>query len=433
MKPVELLETLRNNVVPSATAIRGFIEQFAQNHVSDAQAGAFLMGLCRTKLDTAARLALTLAMRDSGETLRWDLPAPVLDKHSTGGVGDATSLLLAPMLAACGVYVPMISGRGLGHTGGTLDKLCAIPGVQTTVARKKFQSIVAKVGCAIVAPTPDIAPADKRLYAMRDVTGTVRSIDLITSSILSKKLAAGLEGLVLDIKIGTGAVMENKAQAQELAQALVQTANSAGCPTTALMTDMNQPLLPSCGNGVEIADVMRAFESGHGRAVQLAVALGAELLCQNNVFETHEKARTALRDTVQSGEALARFGQMIAAQSGPRNFAERWQDYLTIAPAHPALATSCGYVSEIDGRALGNLVACLGGGRLQESDQIDPSVGLSNIVSIGDYVSVGHPLATIHTKDESNAQNAIKTLQNAITLASEEPIAPPLIYERIAP
>lgn len=433
MQPRDILQHLRDGQPLSADQAFAFAKGLATDAVSDAQAGAFAMAVCHAPLDPPARVALTLGMRDSGRVMSWDLDGPVLDKHSTGGVGDAVSLLLAPMLACVGCFVPMISGRGLGHTGGTLDKLEAIPGVQTQLSTPKFRQIVAEVGCAIVAPTPDIAPADRRLYGVRDVTGTVRSPDLITSSILSKKLAAGLQGLVLDVKVGAGAVMSDMSSARDLAQALVTTASDAGCPTTALITSMDQPLLPSIGNAVEIADVMRAFESGAGDLVAVAVALGAELLVQAGVLATLDTAEQALRDTLQSGAAKARFGDMIHAQGGPRNFADRWQDYLSIAPMTAVPAPNAGYIAAIDGTQLGHLVVALGGGRQREADVIDAAVGLSDMCRLGQFVQKGAPLAHLHMAGGQEGAEMIKRVQAAITIGDGACAPSPLVLERIAP
>ncbi|MDF1728897.1 MAG: thymidine phosphorylase, partial [Sulfitobacter sp.] len=279
METRQILAKLRHAQALTAEELRWMAQGLASGAVSDAQAGAFAMGICRNGMATEGRVALTLAMRDSGRVLDWGLPGPVLDKHSTGGVGDCVSLVLAPALAACGAYVPMISGRGLGHTGGTLDKLEAIPGLDTQVEEARLRAIVKATGCAIVGATGDIAPADRRLYAVRDVTATVDQLDLITASILSKKLAAGLQGLVLDVKLGSGAFMKNPADAQALAEALTRTANEAGCPTTALISDMTQPLAPALGNGLEVAEVMRVLEGGvQGPLLDLSAALGGLLL-----------------------------------------------------------------------------------------------------------------------------------------------------------
>ena len=339
----DLLLALREGWPVPPEAVQAFAAHLGTSDISDAQAGAFAMAICLQGLSEQGRVALTLGMRDSGKVLDWNLPGKVMDKHSTGGVGDSVSLILAPMLAAAGAYVPMISGRGLGHTGGTLDKLEAIPGLKTQFTEVEFRAIVAKVGCAIVAPSLDIAPADQRLYAVRDVTGTVRSRDLITASILAKKLAAGLEGLVLDVKTGSGAVMSDLSQARDMAQALVATANGAGCPTSAVLTDMSQPLIPSIGNALEIADVMRAFETRQGAMVEVALELGTQLLLQAQMFLTETGARDGLRATLQDGSAKARFGAMVRAQGGPDNFVDRWQDYLEIAPAYEVRSLDTGF------------------------------------------------------------------------------------------
>ena len=428
-----IIAKVRHNHHLNRAELQWFARGLASGAVSDAQAGAFAMAVCQHGLTDEARVALTLGMRDSGEVLQWDLPGKVIDKHSTGGVGDAVSLLLAPMLAAAGAFVPMISGRGLGHTGGTLDKLEAIPGFQTEFSVKQFKAIVAKVGCAIVAPSATIAPADQRLYAVRDVTGTVRSLDLITSSILSKKLAAGLQALVLDVKTGSGAVMQDLQEAIVLAHALVKTANGAGCPTSALITDMNQPLLPSIGNAVEVADVMRAFESANGGMVDVAIQLGTQLLVQAHFFHTEKGARDQMMKTLTDGSAKAKFGEMVAAQKGPENFADRWEDYLTIAPSNEVLATDDGYIQEIDGTALGQIVVELGGGRQREDDRIDHSVGLSEIAPLGKKMKKGQPIALLHCSEKKIGPKITKAVQNAILLGAEAPTLRPLILERIAP
>ena len=269
---------LRRGETPDEAALRWFADGLASGAVSDAQAGAFAMAVCLQGLSVEGRRALTLAMRDTGDVLNWGLDGPVLDKHSTGGVGDCVSLLLAPALAACGAYVPMISGRGLGHTGGTLDKLESIPGVSTSVSEDHLRHMMRDMGCAIVGATAQIAPADKRLYAIRDVTATVESLDLITASILSKKLAASPDALVLDVKIGSGAFMKTAKDARTLAQSLCDTANAAGCRTSALITDMNQPLAPALGNALEVAEVMRVLTEGAaGPLAEITATLGGEL------------------------------------------------------------------------------------------------------------------------------------------------------------
>ncbi|WP_299784758.1 thymidine phosphorylase [uncultured Marivita sp.] len=422
--------TLRKGQTPDADALSWFARGLADGTVTDAQAGAFAMGVCLNGLTDAGRAAFTAAMRDSGKVLQWNMDAPVLDKHSTGGVGDCVSLILAPALAACGVYVPMISGRGLGHTGGTLDKLEAIPGFRTTLSEDQFRHVVGEVGCAIVSASADIAPADKRLYAIRDVTGTVESLDLITASILSKKLAAGLEGLVLDVKCGSGAFMKSADDARALARALVDTANATGCQTSALITDMSQPLAPSLGNALEVIDVMRVLTGAtSGRLLDLTIALGAALLEQAGIENGTDKMNKA----ISSGAAAEKFGAMVYAMGGPVRFVEDWARFLPEAPViREVPAPEAGTVTAIDGEALGLTVVELGGGRQVETDIVDPAVGLSDVVSIGDTVRKGQPLARIHAAREAQADAAEEAVRAAITLGKGPASVPDLILEHIA-
>lgn len=429
MKDVRsILAALREDRLPSAEDLAWFAQGLSDQSISDAQAGAFAMGVCKTGLGDAGRVALTLAMRDSGQRLAWDVPGPVLDKHSTGGVGDCVSLVLAPALAACGAFVPMISGRGLGHSGGTLDKLDAIPGVKTEQSPERFRAIVAEAGCAIVAASANIAPADRRLYAVRDVTSTVESLDLITASILSKKLAAGLEGLILDVKVGSGAFMKTMDEANALATALVETANAAGCPTAALITDMSQPLASSVGNALEV-DAAMAVLAGGARVplFDLSCALGGALLAQGGLAEDSQAGALRLAGAIESGRAAEVMGRMIVAQGGPLGFVENWRRYLPEANViREVKAESSGVVSAIDGEALGISVVHMGGGRLVERDRIDPAVGLSDVVRLGDTVAKGQPLARVHAARESQAEAAIAQVRGAIRLA-ESSQAPALI------
>ncbi|UOA31039.1 Thymidine phosphorylase [Sulfitobacter sp. DSM 110093] len=433
MSARNILARLRHGEVLDTDALSWMAGALADGRVSDAQAGAFAMGICLNGLDEPGRVALTLAMRDSGRVLAWDLDGPVLDKHSTGGVGDCVSLILAPALAACGAYVPMISGRGLGHTGGTLDKLEAIPGVSTQLEERQFRAVVRDVGCAIVSASGDIAPADRRLYAVRDVTSTVDSLDLITASILSKKLAAGLDGLVLDVKVGSGAFMKDLAEARALAQALSRTATAAGCPTTAIISDMNQPLVPSLGNALEVAEVMRVLTGlTSGPILDVTVELGGGLLASGGLAATAEAGAEALRAAVADGRALDHFVRMLSAMGAPANFAEEWQRVLPEAPVIRAVpAPRDGYISAIDGAALGMAVVNLGGGRVVEADQIDPAVGLSEVLRLGDQVRAGQPLAMIHAARPEAADTAKAAVLAAITLGDTPVKVPDLILERI--
>jgi thymidine phosphorylase len=419
MQARALLARLRHGETLDASELAWFARGLADGRVSAAQAGAFAMGICLRGLDQPGRVALTEAMRDSGKVIAWDLPGPVLDKHSTGGIGDCVSLLLAPALAVCGAFVPMISGRGLGHTGGTLDKLEAIPGVVTELEEPRFRSIVRDVGCAIVSASADIAPADKRLYAVRDVTSTVDSLDLITASILSKKLAGGLEGLVLDVKVGSGAFMKDMAAAEALAEALVGTANAAGCPTSAVISDMNQPLAPSLGNALEVAEVMRVLTGvTSGPLAQLSAALGGALLAKGGLAPDTQAGTAAIAAALNDGRAAERFGRMIAALGGPVHFVENWARFLPEATViREVKADRDGYVTAIDGAALGFAVVALGGGRRVEGDTIDPAVGIAQVARLGQPVTRGQPLGVIHASRPDAADQAAASLRAAMTLS----------------
>ncbi|MEM9579356.1 MAG: thymidine phosphorylase [Pseudomonadota bacterium] len=428
-----VIAALRRGEDVPADALAWFAQGLADCTVSDAQAGAFAMAVCLRGLGADGRAALTLAMQRSGKTLRWDVPGPVLDKHSTGGVGDCVSLVLAPALAACGAFVPMISGRGLGHTGGTLDKMESIPGLSTLVDEARFHQVVRDAGCAIVSASSDIAPADKRLYAVRDVTATVESTDLITASILSKKLAAGLQGLVLDVKLGTGAFMKSQADALELARALVETANLAGCPTTALITDMNAPLAPALGNALEVAEVMRVLKGEvKGPLFELSIALGAQLMTSSGHTPSVEVAAGRLARAIETGAAAERFGRMVAEMGGPLAFVDTPERFLPEAPViREITATRSGVVTGFDGEALGLAVVALGGGRQVESDLVDPAVGLSEVVPVGTSLTIGQPLARVHAARESQADRAVQAVLAAIQIGEAAPAPQPLVREVI--
>lgn len=425
-----VIAALRRGEAPSPDDLAWFARGLADGTVSDAQAGAFAMGVCLRGLPEAGRVALTRAMRDSGHVLHWDLPGPVVDKHSTGGIGDCTSLVLAPALAACGAFVPMISGRGLGHTGGTLDKLDAIPGYATAADETRFRRVVRDAGCAIIGASAEIAPADRRLYAVRDVTATVESLDLICSSILSKKLAAGLQALVLDVKVGSGAFMKSAEDARALSRAMVDTANAAGCAAAVLMTRMDEPLAPSLGNALEVDAAMRVLTGAEtGPLYELSVALGAEALDRAGIDDGEAK----LREAIASGAAAERFGRMVYGLGGPRDFVEDWARFLPEATVIEEVPSPrSGVVSAIDGEALGLAVVRLGGGRQVESDRIDPAVGLSDVVRLGDRVEKGQPLAKVHAAREGQAQEAARAVALAVTLGGAAPDTGPLVIERVA-
>ena len=430
-----IIATIRDGGHPPADALRWFAAGLASGAVTDAQAGAFAMAVLLKGLGEAGRVALTKAMRDSGKVLQWNLPGPVLDKHSTGGIGDCVSLLLAPALAACGAYVPMISGRGLGHTGGTLDKLESIPGFRTGLSEDQLRRQLQDIHCAIVSASAEIAPADRRLYAIRDVTGTVESIDLITASILSKKLAAGLEALVLDVKCGSGAFMKSAADAEALARALVFAAQGAGCMTTALITDMSQPLATAAGNALEVIEVMETLTGTSVNAAlwDITMALGGEALALGGLAADPADGAGRIEQALESGAAAEWFGRMITAQGGPADFVDRWPDRLpaaTVIREVPCLAA--GFVTTIDGQILGQAVVQLGGGRLREGDRINHSVGLSDLAGIGEDIGTGAPLAMVHAATEAQAEAAIRAVQAAYHLGETMPDDPALIIKRIA-
>lgn len=430
--PQEVIAKKRDGHVLSSDEIGAFIAGLTDGSVSHAQAAAFAMAVFFRDMETSERVALTTAMRDSGTVLDWsDLDAPVVDKHSTGGVGDNTSLMLAPILAACGVYVPMISGRGLGHTGGTLDKFDAIPGYTTNPDNALFRKVVKEAGCAIIGQTADLAPADKVLYAIRDVTGTVESIPLITASILSKKLAAGLGALILDVKTGSGAFMPTLEKSRALAESLVSVANGAGLRTAALITDMNEPLASAAGNALEIRNAVDFLTGRHRdsrlHAVTVALCVGALTLCGRG-----DGALRAVDHAIESGAALERFSKMVALLGGPADFVERMEQHLVPAPiVRDIFAPRAGTITAIDTRGVGMGVVALGGGRKLPTDSIDYAVGFSNLKGLGTSVDVHTPLATVHARDEATAEEGQRRLVAAFTIADGPAPTHPLIADRI--
>jgi thymidine phosphorylase len=378
-------------------------------------------------------------MTHSGEVLSWagaQLHGPVLDKHSTGGVGDKVSLMLAPIMAACGAVVPMISGRGLGHTGGTLDKFDSIPGYRTAPSLEVWRQALHRAGCAIIGQTAELAPADRRLYAIRDVTATVESIPLITASILSKKLAAGLQGLVMDVKCGNGAFADSPEKALTLARSLVDVANGAGLPTRALVTDMNQVLGHACGNALEVLEAV-AFLRGEHRAprlLQVTRLLCAELLLVGQLAADESAALRRVEAVLDDGSALEHFARMVAVLGGPADFCERPGSYLPAAPVQWAVpARAAGWVSAKATRDIGLAVIELGGGRRRASDRIDHRVGFSRLVSIGQRVERGQPLGFVHAAGGSAAQQAAEGLARCVEIGDSPMAAQPVLIERVLP
>ncbi len=435
MLPQEIIATKRDGGTLDDDAIRTFVRGLTDDGWSEGQVAALAMAVLLRGMTTGERAFLTMAMRDSGRVLDWALPGPVVDKHSTGGVGDTVSLLLAPALAACGAFVPMISGRGLGHTGGTLDKLEAIPGYRATPGLDELQRVVARVGCAIVGQTDEIAPADRRLYAVRDISATVESVDLITASILSKKLAAGLEALVLDVKTGSGAFMRSADEARTLARALVDVAEEAGCRCSALLTDMDEPLATAAGNALEVAlalRVLRGDDPGEERLVEVSCALGGELLALAGSGESAAEGEARLRQALESGAAAERFGRMVAELGGPADFVERFEEHLPQAPVVREVAPAQpGRVQAIDTRALGWAVVEMGGGRRRAEDRVHPGVGLSGLAPIGARVGPERPLALLHLKDPADEEGAAARVRAAYRIGEEPGGASSLVRERI--
>jgi thymidine phosphorylase len=434
--PQEIIRRKRDGEPLSPDDIQQFVAGLIDGSVTPAQVGAFAMAVYFRDMTPDERVALTLAMRDSGTVLAWsDLDGPVVDKHSTGGIGDNVSLMLAPMLAACGCYVPMISGRGLGHSGGTLDKLDSIPGYRSTPDRELFRRAVVEVGCAIIGQTADLAPADRILYATRDVTATVENISLITASILSKKLAAGLGALVLDVKTGNGAFMRTLEQSRMLAQSLVSVANDAEVRTAALITDMNEPLASAAGNAVEVRNAVDFLAGDHRdpRLLEVTLALGETLLVTAGRASDLASARRALLAALDNGGAIERFAKMVTALGGPHDLIERMASYLPVAPVvRDVLAEGDGAVSAIDLHAIGMSVVGLGGGRSRAEDAIDHSVGYDRLLGLGAAVGPGTPLGRVHARTANEAEMGAERLRAAYTLGNSAP-SHSLIAERLLP
>lgn len=435
MLPQEIIRRKRDGEVLTAAEISEFIAGLNNETISEGQVAAFAMAVFFKGMTPEEIVALTLAMRDSGEVLSWaGIDRPIADKHSTGGVGDNVSLMLAPIAAACGLAVPMISGRGLGHTGGTLDKLQSIPGYNVMPDAATFRRAVEEAGCAIIGQTGDLAPADKRLYAIRDVTATVESVPLITASILSKKLAAGLQTLVLDVKVGNGAFMTSLDEAEELARSLVTVANGAGLKTSALLTDMNEPLADCAGNAIEVRNCVD-FLTGRKTGTRLEIvtlALAAEMLVNSGLVHDRDAAEAQCRGALTSGKAAEVFSRMVHTLGGPSDFIERPDQYLPGAKVEiPVLAASDGWLAGCDTRALGMAVVALGGGRQRPSDQIDHRVGLSGFLPLATRVSKGDIIATVHAADKESGERAAQTVSASYAIMQSEPVSRPVIIKRL--
>jgi thymidine phosphorylase len=436
--PAELIRHKRDGGVLSAPEIDALVAGITDGSMSDGQVAAFAMAVYFRGMTREECAALTRAMAGSGAVLDWTeagLEGPVLDKHSTGGVGDTVSLILAPLVAACGGVVPMISGRGLGHTGGTLDKLASIPGYEVAPDAVRFRAAVRQAGCAIVGPTAELAPADRRLYAIRDVTATVDSVPLITASILSKKLAAGLDALVMDVKVGSGAFAGSLASAQALAESLVTVASDAGLRTVAWLTDMNQVLGHDVGNALEVREAVD-FLAGRRREARLHAvtsALAREMLVLGRLAADHGEADGPVERALASGAAAERFARMVVALGGPADLLERPDRHLAAAPVRlPVTPERAGIVTRVDTRLIGLAVVTLGGGRRRAGDTVDPRVGLGDMRGPGDAVGPDRPLAVVHARTTGEAEVAAEAVRRAMAVGDGPPgpVGPPVL-ERI--
>lgn len=431
----EIIRKKRDMQALSKEDIGEFVTGVAKETINDAQIAAMTMAIFLNGMSKEETVNLTLAMRDSGDVMKWnDVNGPIVDKHSSGGVGDKVSLMLAPMIAACGGYVPMISGRGLGHTGGTLDKFDSIPGYNTSPSNELFRKVVKKVGCSIIGQTANLAPADKRIYAVRDVCGTVESIDLITASILSKKLAAGLDCLVMDLKCGNGAFMTSLEQAEALAQSIVRVANAAGTNTRAVITDMNQVLGYNVGNALEVAEAVDYLKgnSVNSRLHKVTMELCAELLVSAQLAKSLDEAKEKLQKVLDEGKALEKFAEMVMMMGGPKDFCDNVWKYLPKAKiVRPIYPQKSGYVAAMDTRGIGLSIIELHGGRSVPEQKINYANGYSNFCQIGDEVDNEHPLAIIHASSEDEYKTAEKNLLKLITITDKMPVLPNCIIKKV--
>ena len=428
--PAELIRHKRDGGPLTDAEIAGVVAGIVDGSMSAAQVAAFAMAVYFRGMTRDECVAMTRAMTRSGAVLDWsreNLPGPILDKHSTGGIGDKVSLVLAPLVAACGGFVPMVSGRGLGHTGGTLDKLESIPGYDATPDLGRFRSAVRGAGCAIVGQTAELAPADRRLYAIRDVTATADSIPLITASILSKKLAAGLDALVMDVKVGSGALVPGLDGATALAESLVTVAAGAGLRTVALLTDMDEVLGDHVGNALEVGEAID-FLTGKQREHRfhtVTTALARELLVLGGVVRDDGEAARAVDGALASGAATERFARMVAALGGPRDLVEHPDRYLRAAPVRfPVSPDRPGVIGRVDARAIGLVLVGLGGARRRAEDGIDPAVGLSDVRGPGDAVGPDRPIAIVHARSAAEAEGAAAAVRAAVVVGEGPPPKP---------
>lgn len=434
---VDIIRKKRDGGQLTAGEIEFFVAGLADESIPAEQVSALAMAVFLNSMSFEEAGVLTRAMAASGRMLDWDsqeLGGPVVDKHSTGGIGDKVSLLLAPMAAACGLYVPMISGRGLGHGGGTLDKIGAIPGYNPFPDVELLTDTVKSVGCAIIGQTSDLAPADRRLYSIRDITATIESVPLITASILSKKMAACLGGLVMDIKTGSGAFMSTMDEALELANSIIGTAASSGIPTHALITDMNENLGLTAGNALEVAESVEYLmdERRESRLNEVTTSLVGEMLIVGGVETDRAAAKARAEESVTSGQALEIFGRMVTALGGPPDFVDNYKTHLAVAPVvREVFAEGEGYISAVDGRRFGNAIVEMGGGRKTIGDELDLAVGFSGVAPVGAEVGADRPLAIVHAPSGDLADVASSMLREACRIATDPPAERPVIYQTL--
>jgi pyrimidine-nucleoside phosphorylase len=432
MTPYEIIYKKRNGGELTSGEIKWFVANYTSGAIPDYQASALLMAIFLKGMTPQETTELAMAMMNSGKVFDLSgIPGIKVDKHSTGGVGDKVSIILAPMVAAAGVPVPMVSGRGLGHTGGTLDKLESIPGFRTNLSYDEFRHTLARIGLAMMGQTPDLAPADKKLYALRDVTATVDCIPLIAASIMSKKLAEGADGLVLDVKTGSGAFMQKHQDALELTRTMTAIGKGMGKRMKALVTDMNQPLGFKVGNALEIEECVDCLKgNGPGDLMEVTYALGAEMLVMGERATDAESAKRILRQIVSSGQGLDKFREMVAAHGGDAKVADDCKKVLPQAKfVVESKAESSGYVGSMDNREVGMAGVSLGCGRLKLEDIIEPSAGFTFLKKIGDQVGQGEPMVLVHSNDRDKCAAAAEKLQQAIQLSSSRPEIPVLIRE----
>jgi len=434
MRAVDLIFKKRSGSSLTEEEIRYLVQGYVEDSIPDYQMAAFLMALWFRGMNREETKTLTLAMTDSGDRINLSaIPGIKVDKHSTGGVADTTTLVVGPLVAACGGKVAKMSGRGLGHTGGTIDKLESIPGFSTSLPMERFVKIVSDSGLSVIGQTANLVPADKKIYALRDVTATVDSIPLIAASIMSKKIAAGADAIVLDVKTGSGAFMQKREDAEELARVMVDIGTLAKRETIALVTDMNQPLGNAIGNALEVREALEILQGKHQKGDLLAVsfALAEKMLILGGLAETEEEAREKLAEALEKGRALESFRKMIIAQGGESEVCDNPEKLPKAAKIIPVKAERAGFIFSMKNDSLGNASQMLGAGRQKKGDVIDPAVGIWIKKRIGDRVEKGEELALFHVNKETNLEESIKLFTSAVIIMDQKPDLPPLIYSTI--